>query len=66
MTRKTAPLLLNELVDSVSQASGACSQLIHAQQEPRWMTVREMLDLFKEGIIEKATFQATRVSAKGH
>lgn len=64
MTDKTAPQLLNELVESITQAAGACSQLIHVHQDPRWMTIREMLDLFKEGIVGAATFQASKVSIK--
>ncbi len=56
------PRLLNDLIESLGQASGATSQLIHMHQDPRWMMIRDALDLAREGCIGLATFQARKVT----
>lgn len=61
--KKTAPQLLNELIESLGQASGAASQIIHQHQDPRWITVREALDLAKEGCMGLAVMSATKTIA---
>lgn len=58
------PRLLSELLEGITQAEGACSQLIHAMQDPRFMVMRHALELTKEGIIEVATFNARLTSAR--
>lgn len=55
------PRLLNELVQALSQAAGGASQLIHQMQDPRWMMIREAIELTQEGVLEVATF-ATKLS----
>lgn len=56
------PRLLNDLVASLNQASGAAGQIIHLHQDPRWMMIREALDIAKEGVMQVATV-ATRLSS---
>lgn len=45
------PRLLKDLLDSIKQASGGSSQLIHQLQDPRWMIIRQSLELCQEGIM---------------
>jgi len=54
------PKLLRELVDALTQASGAASQLTHTMSDPRWILIRESIDLTKEGVINVITFQASK------
>lgn len=58
------PALLNDLIESLGQAEGATSQLIHSLQDPRWMYIREAVELAREGVISLATFQATLTSVR--
>lgn len=51
---RSQPVILKELVDAITQAEGACSQLIHALPDPRFMVVREALEIMKEGCISLA------------
>lgn len=56
VTRHPAKIL-KELIDSVQQASGACSQLTHMSGNPAFfMATRECLDLMKEGCMTLAKF----------
>jgi hypothetical protein len=48
---RTQPEMLKEMVESLSQAEGAASQLIHMLQDPRFMVIRESLQLAKEGVL---------------
>lgn len=54
------PRLLKDLCDALTQASGAASQLTHTMTDPRWMIIREAIDLTKEGIVEVITFQSSK------
>lgn len=54
------PKLLKDLCDSLTQASGAASQLTHTMQDPRWMILREAIDLTKEMVIHQITFAASK------
>lgn len=54
------PKILKDLCDSLTQAAGAASQLTHSMQDPRWMLIRESLDLTKEGVIQVITFEASK------
>jgi L-cysteine desulfidase len=54
------PKILKDLCDALTQASGAASQLTHTMQDPRWMMIRESIDLTKEGVINVITFQASK------
>lgn len=53
-----SPRLMIELVESIQQASGACSQLLHHLQNPGFIPMREALDLTKEGVAKVARFQS--------
>lgn len=64
-TIENQPKLLKELSDSLSQAEGSASQLIHSMQDPRWIFIREALDLTKEGVMKLATFEASKSLAIG-
>lgn len=57
------PRILNELAQALGQAIGGASQLIHLRYDPRWMIIREALELAKEGIMAKASFDAAKVIA---
>ncbi len=63
---KSQSRILNEMVDGITQAAGACSQLIHTMQDPRWMTIREMLELTKEGMVASATYAAKKINVVKH
>lgn len=56
------PRLLSELVDSLAQASGGASQLIHSLGDPRWIMIREAVDLLKEGVMSIASFEAKKIT----
>lgn len=62
MKEQTAPQLLNQMIDGLKQASGGCSQLIHTRQDPRFLVLRQAIDLAVEGIIGLATFEASRTT----
>lgn len=57
---KSSAKTLNEIVEGLTQAHGAVSQLIHLHQDPRWFVVRDAIALTKEGCIHVATFAATK------
>lgn len=50
---------LNEISEALAQASGACSQLIHHLQDPRFIILRDTIDLTRERIMMTA-MAATR------
>lgn len=53
--------LLKEIAECLSQASGAASQLIHQLDgDPRFIIIRQSIDLTKEGVMKVATFNAKR------
>lgn len=54
---KSQVQLLNELLDNLTQASGAAGQLIHSTGNPAgFMEIRSVLEIMKEGV----TFLAPR------
>jgi len=62
MTEKSAPVLLNGIIEGLTQATGACSQLIHAHQDPRFMMLRETLESARDICKQQATFAATKIT----
>lgn len=55
------PLLLKELVESLSQAEGACSQLIHQMNgDARWMIIRDAVHLSRQGVLLVAEAEIRR------
>ena len=59
---KTQQEVLKELVESLGQAAGACSQLIHQQQNPNFIVIRQAVELMKEGVLGLATFEAKKIT----
>lgn len=57
-----SPKILNKMIDGLAQASGGCSQLIHLMHDPRWVALRNGIDFAREGCINVATFQATKIT----
>lgn len=56
------PILLKDISESLSQAIGGASQLTHAMQDPRWLVIRQSLELMQEGVMTLATFEAKKVT----
>lgn len=54
-SQKTPIDLTAEIIESLTQASGACSQLVHMQQHLGWSVIRDALELMKEGLAQEAT-----------
>jgi len=65
-THRTQVEILKDFVDAISVSEGACSQLIHAQRDPRFMALRDALQLSKEGIMMLTTagFNPEQVNTK--
>ncbi len=58
---RTEPELLKEMIDSLNQACGATSQLVHACGQPiGFIIIRDALDLMKDAVVEIATKSAMR------
>jgi hypothetical protein len=53
-------VLLKDLIGSLNQAEGACSQLIHHHSDPRWMFLREAIHVTTQGCLKVATFEARK------
>lgn len=62
MTENSAPKLLNQAIEGLKQASGGCSQLIHTRHDPRWITLRQAIDLSIEGLTGLATIAANQIT----
>lgn len=54
-TLNDGPKLLQDLVESLGQAEGACSQLIHHLQHPGFIVVRQLVTITKENTLKTAT-----------
>lgn len=52
--------LLRELIESLKQAEGACSQLIHQLQDPRFVFMRDAINVTTSGCLKLATFEARK------
>ena len=56
--------MLKELSESLNQAIGGATQLAHAIRNPRFIMVRQALELMQEGIMEHTKFQTRVVTPK--
>lgn len=56
------PMLLNQMIEALSQAAGGASQLIHSQRDPRWIFIRELIECTQGAVLEQATFAAQKIS----
>ena len=50
-SKRTQAQVLTELIHAIGQASGSAWQIVHLQQDPRFIMIREALDLMKEGCL---------------
>lgn len=58
-------MMMRDLAAALSQAIGGCSQLTHNMGgDPRWLMIRESLELTKEGIMEMTKVQTMIVKPK--
>lgn len=44
--------LLSELMQGLTEASGSASQLIHLLQDPRFIPMRDTIDMVKAGCLD--------------
>lgn len=44
--------ILRDMMDGLTQASGSASQLIHLLQDPRFIPMRDVLDMVKAGCLD--------------
>lgn len=51
----TEPEMLSRLIEGLKQAAGSAHQLAHAQRNPNWLTVRNMLEAAVNQCITMAT-----------
>ena len=56
MRETTEPEMLVRFLDGLKQAAGSAHQLAHAQQNPKWLQVRDLL----EGVRGQGAALATR------
>lgn len=56
--------MLKELSESLNQSIGGATQLAHAQRDPRFLMIRQALELMQEGIMEVTKFQTKVVTPK--
>lgn len=55
MTDKTVFQIFNEMIESLGQAEGCCSQLVHLTGHPaQYIVMREALSITKEAAIKIA------------
>ena len=48
------PVLLSKFVDGLTKASGAASAIVHEHQDPRFMAIRNKLNLIRDKAISIA------------
>jgi len=56
--------LLKDLAESLNQAIGGATQLAHAHRDPRFLMIRQSLELMQEGIMEVTKFNTRVVTPK--
>ena len=47
--RRTKIQILNDYVEGLNGMIDASSQMIHQRQNPKWMAMRDMLNMIKDG-----------------
>lgn len=57
------PKILNSMIEALAQASGGCAQMTHHRGDPRWIAMRQTIELVRDACISQATFQASKVTA---
>ena len=51
MSGRDKTLILAEFMEGINAAEGAASQLVTQMQNPKWMAVRDMLNIIKDGCL---------------
>lgn len=51
----TEPEMLIRFMEGLKQAAGSAGQLAHAQQNPRWLQVRQLLEAVRYNATKMAT-----------
>jgi len=46
--------ILSEFIEGLNDANGAASQLVHHFQNPKWMAIRDMLNIIRDSYISGA------------
>lgn len=64
ITQSEQPKILNTMIESLAQASGGCSQLVHARQDPRFINMRWMVDRARDACIQVAQFEAGKITMR--
>jgi|WetSurMetagenome_2_1015567.scaffolds.fasta_scaffold1868198_1 hypothetical protein len=60
--QKNAAVLLKEFIEGVSVAAGASGQMIHSHQDPRFMFIRDKLELIKDRCVKIASNAASTIN----
>lgn len=55
MSETTEPEMLLSLINGLRQAAGSAHQLAHSQQNPSWLSVRNLLEACREKCIVMAS-----------
>lgn len=54
MAVRTQVQMLSDLIEGLNEMEGAAGQLVTQQQNPKWMAVRDMVQIIKDGFIGQA------------
>lgn len=47
-------VLLNELMESLTQSAGGAWQLAHSRHDPRWLVIRDILEMVRSQVADIA------------
>ena len=53
MVKRNKTLILAEFMEGLNIAEGAASQLVTQMQNPKWMAIRDMLNMVKDGCLAR-------------
>ncbi len=52
--------MLSDFMEGLNHMEGAASQLVSGRSNPKWMAIRDMLDMIKNGIDVKTVIGAQK------
>jgi len=55
MSQRTEPAILVDFMTAANAAEGAASQLVTTMSNPKFMAVRDMLNIIKNGCLARAS-----------
>lgn len=58
MTKRTEVQMLTEFFEGINIAEGAATQMVSNMQNPKFMAIRDMLNMVKDRITAKAINQS--------